>query len=73
MDSLNMLPGHKERMNELFKIVETLNPKAKLKQNLMSVLRQSRDEKSLKGLDNNQRHTLSSETHDRKKERQIYG
>ena len=26
-DALNMLPGHRERMSDLFKIIEQLNPK----------------------------------------------
>ena len=26
-DNLNMLPGHRERMSDLFKIIEQLNPK----------------------------------------------
>lgn len=28
IESLNMLPGHRERMAELFRLVEQLNPKS---------------------------------------------
>ena len=31
IERINMLPGHRERMNDLFKIVEQLNPKCSIK------------------------------------------
>lgn len=31
IESLNMLPGHRERMAELFRLVEQLNPKSQLR------------------------------------------
>ena len=41
IDNLNMLPGHKDKMNDLFRIVEQLNPKSSLKQTLLQALRSS--------------------------------
>ena len=31
IQSLNMLPGHRERMHDLFKVIEQLNPKNTIK------------------------------------------
>lgn len=39
VESLNMLPGHKDKMYDLFKVVEQLNPKNTLKSTLMQALR----------------------------------
>lgn len=34
MGNMNMLPGHKERMTNLFNVIEKLNPKTQIKKNL---------------------------------------
>jgi hypothetical protein len=37
--NLNMLPGHRERINDLFKVVEQLNPKSSLKQTMLNAIK----------------------------------
>ena len=37
--SLNMLPGHREKFNEMFKMIEQLNPKKSLKSTLSSAVK----------------------------------
>lgn len=51
MENLNMLPGHKDKMNDLFRIVEQLNPKNSLRQTLLQALRSSQQK---------QRHAVES-------------
>ena len=41
MQSIHMLPGHRDRMNELFSIIESLNPKNTLKKALINAAKQS--------------------------------
>ena len=41
MENLNMLPGHRERMSDLFKMIEQLNPKNSLKSALKNALKSS--------------------------------
>lgn len=41
MHTLHMLPGHKERMNNLFKIIEQLNPKQTIRKTLQNAQKQS--------------------------------
>lgn len=39
MDNLNMLPGHRERMFDLFRLIEQLNPKNNIKQTLLNAVK----------------------------------
>ena len=36
MQNIHMMPGHRDRMNELFSIIESLNPKSSLKKTLIN-------------------------------------
>lgn len=36
MDNLNMLPGHRDKMFDLFRIIEQLNPKHTLRSTLQN-------------------------------------
>ena len=40
MSTLHLLPGHKERMTNLFKIVEQLNPKPTIRKTLLNAQKQ---------------------------------
>ena len=44
MVNLNMLPGHRDKMNELFKIIEHLNPKNQIKLTLQNAMKVKRKE-----------------------------
>lgn len=37
--NLNMLPGHRDKMFDLFRIIEQLNPKKQLKQALVNAMK----------------------------------
>ena len=39
MDNLNMMPGHRERFFDLFRIIEQLNPKNGIKQTLLNAVK----------------------------------
>jgi len=41
MESLNMLPGHRGRMYELFRLIDQLNPRNNVRQTLRIALKQS--------------------------------
>ena len=41
MESLNMLPGHRGRMHELFRLIDQINPRNNVRRELRIALKQS--------------------------------